>query len=660
MKEGKKVKACVFSLFFVIALTLVLVWFDKGLIIASGESGPLFYNPAIIFQKVTSSWILFGTGMPQSAFLAAKPFLFFLVFLNELFPSWLAQQVVFFLLLLLGLSGFYFLVSVLFKNQKFILLPLLSSIFYLFNLYVQTQVWQRLLFVHFFAWSFFPWFLGFGILFLSAEKKAAFRFLLLFLFSSVIFSYIFVQPVFVITFWAPLALYWLIRVFSLDKPLIGVFKFLFLLTVWVGINFWWVYPDWVVSRQVFYQSFSDTYNLDSLVGVSQYFPTSQILLLRQSFLLGKDSIFYNFYSQPWIIGVSVLILMIVVLGIFTSIRKKYWLYLITLLLVGWFISKGSNPPFGYSFYQFLFSTFPFTAILRNPFEKFGLVFVFSYTIFFALGIEAIYKRFKLKIRQFLVVAVLVLCCGVLVWPMWTGVIYQSAKVKPPKYYSQANKFLSQFGGEGRILMLPMIAGDGVKMSWGYGGIEPSEFLFDRSAVSKILRTKYYDNVYWDLYKDLNEKRTINSSKLKNLNISFLILRKDLQSGLSDKDLSLSDVRQAVSQNQDIKFLKTFGDLEIYEFTSNKDGQIFEIVNNREIELSYEKLGAKNYKVDVKNVVTSPFNLVFKSTYNNLWEARIGREKLSSHFLDYGYANGWKINQQGSYTIDVVFKVWPWE
>jgi hypothetical protein len=87
--------------------------------------------------------------------------------------------------------------------------------------------------------------------------------------------------------------------------------------------------------------------------------------------------------------------------------------------------------------------------------------------------------------------------------------------------------------------------------------------------------------------------------------------------------------------------------------------MFEILGNNNASFSYQKLKSSRYQVKVSQAET-PFTLVFKSTFNNLWEARINGEKISDHFLIYDYANAWKLNRKGDYTIDVVFKVWPWE
>ena len=66
-----------------------------------------------------------------------------------------------------------------------------------------------------------------------------------------------------------------------------------------------------------------------------------------------------------------------------------------------------------------------------------------------------------------------------------------------------------------------------------------------------------------------------------------------------------------------------------------------------------------YRVQIGNA-RQRFDLIFKSTFNELWETKIDGKKLDEHFLVYDYANAWRIDRIGDYNIDIVFKVWPWE
>lgn len=645
--------------FLVLSLMLISIWFSSGKQLATGEEGLSIFNPISIEEQV-SLWQQSGTGYPLPFYvLRLIPLLFNSIFIKVGFPLFLTQAVFYFFILLSGFIGAFLMSKHLIGERKNLdKLAFLASLFYAFNLYTFTQVFSRFLYSGMLLWAYLPIFL---LLWIKWITKKSFKYLFIFLTSSLLYSLTYLQPAHIITLWTPPIVWfliWLAKNSDFRKEV--VFAAVLGILLWIVINIWWIYPYWVVGRYVFYAASLKDSHFNSLMGVSSGIKLSHIPTLWHGLFLGEQTPWGWFYQADGVFyGLRWVPFFLLLIGVFSFLKNRNFFFLFFLLIVGWFVSKGTNPPLGYVFYKFLFYTFPFTAVLRNPYEKFGLVFVLPYSIFFALGLNWLYEKLKPTLREFVVSSVLILSCGVLVWPMWTGDIYKDKRIEVPVYYKEANKFLEQSGGDGRILMLPLIPGDGVRTKWGYGGIEPSEFLFDRSTISKILRTKYYDDVYWNLYQDLNERIIIDSDKLKNLNVSFIILRKDLEKGLSDKGLSIKDVKKVVLQNSDLEYLATFGDLEIYSFKPNKQGLIFDVDSDKKIGFSYQKLSPTRYKVYIK-AASQPFNLIFKSTYNDLWEARIGKEKLDRHFLAYDYANGWEVDKKGNFIIDVIFKVWPWE
>ena len=642
--------------FFVLSVFLVFSWFRNGLTIAGGEESFSIFNSTLIIAQ-TSLWQLSGTGYPLPFYSTRLLPVLFNVVLTQLgMPSFLIQAVFYFFILLSGFTGTFLLTRFLFKKENNLdKISFLAALFYVFNLYALSQIFNRFLYSGMFLWAYLPIFL---FLWLKWLEEGTRKYFLIFLATSLLYSLTYLQPAHLITLWSSAAVCFLIVVIKKHiqrrkATILALLGFLF----WVIINVWWLYPYAKLSDLSVTEISSWQSNFDSLRGVSQYFPTNQILLLRQNFLFGKDSFWYSFYSQPWVYVISIGVLLIAILGLITSRKEKNWLYLAVLAFIGWFVSKGTNPPLGYSFFKFLFSNFPFTAALRNPYEKFGLVWLLPYSIFFALGVGWIYKRLKPKIREIVVGIVLILSCGVLVWPMWTGDLYKSARVRVPDYYEQANQFLNQDKTDGRVLMLPIIPGDGVRYFWGYQGVEPSEFLFDKPSISKILRTKYADEKYMRLYDAFVNDKSYNQL-LDEMNIKYLVLHNDLDTEISGASSS-TQTKIILDKNPEISLIERIGELEIYEFKGNKDGSLFEVRGEDPPVLSYEKLSPARYRVQIGNA-RPRFDLIFKSTFNELWETKIDGKKLDEHFLVYDYANAWRIDRIGDYNIDIVFKVWPWE
>ncbi len=641
----------------IISALTVAIWFSSGKVLAAGEESFSIFNESSM-ETQASLWQTSGTGYPFPVYVTRFiPAMFVKFFLTLNIQMFLIQAVFYFLLICSGMIGIYFLAREFLKTES--IAPLIVALFYFLNLYSQTQVFARFLYSGMAAWSFLPISL---LLWIKWGKTNNLIWIFLFCFFSVVFSIAYLQPANMITLWAPLVLWtgWL--TFKNRRNKFLIFRILLFsvlgMAFWVLANIWWLYPYYKVGGGAFSEISDWFQNFESLRGVSQYFSTGQIILLRQSFLLGKDSPWYIFYSQFWVNLISVGVFLIAVYGCLRSRKEKYWLFLTGLALCGWFISKGSNPPLGYEFFKFLFSSFSITAILRNPYEKFGLVWLLPYSIFFGMGGYWLSEKFRGTIKNLLSFVAIVAICGILVLPMWTGDVFPPyTKVALPDYYLEANRFLNSIKGDGRMLMLPLIPGDSVRYVWGYRGVEPSEFLFDGPAVSKTLRAKYFDDKYWELYRNLVSSKNHNK-QLEEMNIKYLVLHNDLVSEASGASSS-AQVRNTLKQNNKIIFLRQIGGLEIYEFSGNPSGSTFISDAKNPPKVIYRKFGPSHYLVSIRDA-KAPFNLIFKETYNDFWEAKVDKKKLENHGLAYNYANVWKMDRTGDYDIDIVFKVWPWK
>lgn len=630
-----------------ISFLIVTIWFSSGEQLASGEESFSIFNK-VSMDLQTSWWQPSGSGYPIPIYInRLVPIIFTKTLLSLNIQMFLIQAVFYFILIFTGMVGMYFFVRELLKENSFV--PLIASIFYFLNLYSQLQIFGRFLYSGMMAWSFLPISLFFWMRWSETFK---FKWMVYFSLTSVLFSLSYLQPANIITLWTPLAIWSFYLLFKNRKNLSLVSRIILISTLgivmWALINVWWLYPYIKIGNLSFISVVSFKSNIDSLVGVSKYFNTPQVLLLRQNFFLGSTSQFYSFYSQVWVYLVSIMVLVIAFIGFIKGRKSKYWLYLVILLFIGWFISKGSNPPFGKAFFGWLFSTIPSSAVLRNPYEKFGIVWLLPYSVFFALGLA------KIK-NKLLRIFILFLACGVLVWPIWTGRIMKNKRVSVPDYYQEANSWLNQQASDARLFHVPATLGDGMAYSWNYNGVEPSEFLFDKASVSKIVRTKYFDSKYQSLLVFFNENKDFQRI-FREMNIGYVILHKDIDSGVSWGDYKKPEAVLKSARN--IMLVASFGDLDIYKFDGLDQNSLFETSEGSQV-TTYTKINPRHYKVFIKGA-TKPFSLNFKTTFNESWKARINNLELKEHTLVYDYANDWRIDKEGDYTIDIVFKVWPWE
>ncbi len=640
--------------FFLVSFLLALIWTNGGKIIAGGEEGILFRH----FSKFPeiSVWSETGTGYPMPILLPRATFVSSLNFLDKFLLPQYSQLLIFFLLILSGLLGFYLLTREILGNLK---VAVFAGTFFLLNLYTQSQVFGRFLFEGMFAWAYLPIFLFSWIKFAKTNKL---KWLLVFIISSLIFSCTFGHPAYVITLWFAAILFaisefWINRRNGKEILRMGS-RFIICFVLWIGVNLWWIYPYFRLGHSSFSKISSFQANFDSLLGVSKFFPIWEILLLRQSFLFGKDSNWYIFYSSFWIYLISIIILFIVYIGWRSVRHTRYGLYLTLLAIFGLFISKGANFPFGNIFFKWLFMNFSVTEVLRNSYEKFGLVWLLPYSIFFASGLFWVSAYIKGAMGKMLVGMSMIIFCGVLVWPMWTGDIFtQKMRIEIPPYYEETNAFLNNKLNDGRVLILPIIPGDGVHYTWGYWGIEPSEFLFDKPVISRILRTEYFDDKYINLHNTFIDNGNYNEL-LNQMNIKYFILHRDLDTKSSSASSS-TQVQEILKKNPEVSFLREIGQLSIYQYNSNQQQGLFILDGESVPEFTYKKLSATQYRINIKNA-SVPYIIIFKETFNKLWEASIDGQKITDHFLAFDYANGWIVMTSGNYEIKVYLKVLPWD
>lgn len=647
------------GVFFILAISLllVLIWFSKGKMLAGGEEGLWLLDPLRVFRLYSSSWVEIGLGMVMPFFLPRITIISLAILLSSFFPAWVYQALLYWFLLASGGVGVLLLTKEIMKTKE-IMIPLFAALFYVFNLYTQSQVWMRFISTGMFAWAYLPVFL---FLWVKWAREGHLKWLIVLLISSSLYSNAFGTAAFLFTLWIPLAIFFLYEILLSGEK--DTFRKLILRgTVgffsWFIFNFWWIFPYYKLSSLSITGFEGWKPNFDILQSVSQYFSTFQIILLRQSYLFGPGTSWYSFYVQPWTIGVSLGVFLISMVGLIAYRREDWWKFVASILFVGWFVSKGTNQPLGGAFFKLLFSTLPAVDALRNSYEKFGIVWLLPLSIFFALGLDWIFRKLRPSTGKITVSLLLILFCGILVWPMWTGDVFaRSLYVNIPSYYQEANAYLDREIDDGRILQLPMIGGDSVGYDWGYRGVEPSEFLFDKPSVSKILRAKYFDDKYLDLYRRFVAGESYNES-LDEMNIQYLVLHNDLLPEASGASTS-AQTRLIINKNPDIHLLKTFGDLDIYEYKSMDNRSLFSADGSNPPVITYKKKSPTRYLVSIRGA-SSPFKLIFKGTYNDLWEAKLDGEKLRNHSLIYDYANGWDVNKEGDYNIEVVFKIWPWE
>lgn len=688
----------VLFLFPLIALVIVYSWFNTGHIISNtSEENLSILHSAHTSQYYSSFWYPIGGGVRMPYYLSRFPVFYALGFLDSKeIPAFIVQATLLFSLMLIGMFSMYLLIRR-GLNQN-IWIGLIGSTFYLLNIFSMTQVWKRFLYHGIFLWAYFPLFI-----FLWNEwiEKRRIKWLLLFLLTSVIFSYTFTQPAFLITVWVSAGVFSLVKFWKDRKNKNEIIKVLSVsllgFILWIMVNLWWFYPLITLSSSSAGSgggnSGSWQTDLSSAEAVSQSFPIREVVLLRQSWYLGKSNDWNNYYYNPLIILISLGALFIMLYGVIKGKQIKHRGFLISLGLVGLFVSKGTNFPFGYTFFYTLFSKITITTALRNPYEKFGIVWLLPYTIFFALGFYKFVSCFKAKAKIFYSFILLVLFCVVLVLPMWNGDIFPPKhRVTVPAYYLDADNYLKERSSQ-RIFNIPFLPQlEKRTYSWGYIGEDPTEMLFSQEPLSEQ-NPAYYNRIF-KLFPNLIDE--VQFPKILGLlGVDSVILHKDSIYPKIDYPTTVKflDQWEGITSKQEL------GDLRIYSLNRNLiKPEIYSaanliVVDNAQNSLDkilkgkinpgdtvfilqedqtvnpgnysgkpvidFNKVSNMDYVVKIKQS-KGPFVLIFNDTFDKSWKAKINSEPLGDHFIANGFVNGWIINKEGDFTIEIKLAVWPWD
>lgn len=679
------------ALFFLVVLIIIFSWFKEGKIISNNSEENLnILSPSRSALNLSTFWWSVGTGTKNPFFIPREGAFLMLSLMEKVgIPSFMIQAIFLGLIMFGGMILIYIFVKYGLGLNSFI--AVISSLFYLLNIYSLTQVWKRFLYHGMIAWAYLPFFLLLWFKWISGNRV---KWLFLFLISSLFFTYAFSHPAYLLTFWIPAGILVLIRAWDFRKDFKSILKLtgftLLGLVLWCVVNIWWLYPTFLLARSWTDENLPQTdINLNILTAVSRSFPLNEILFLRQSWYLGHENDWYDFYHNPLVYLISICILGVAVLGFVKLKNNKYRKYLTGLALVGLFISKGSNFPLGFSFFQFLFSTFPFTASLRNSYEKFGLVWVLSYSILFAYGLYYLYTKLGGKFKFFFLSLLLFLSCGVLVYPIWNGDIFPSKhKVVVPFYYKEANNFLNSQNTE-RVFHIPFTTEvEKITYDWGYVGEDPSENIFDSEPLTSP-NAPLYNKIYKLLPGFLDKEYFTNILGL--LGAQYIIFHRD---NIYPK-IDLIKTQNQIESWRGVKKEEIFDKLSIYNIdsqlvkpriyaavkiikinsledalneVSSKNWNVDSVFTSEDIninlkdlipQIAYNKISTVHYRVKIKDS-TNQYILVLNNTFDNLWQAKVGRDVLEKHFIVNGFANGWLVSKIGDYEINIILKVWPWQ
>lgn len=529
------------ALILLLPLVLNIIWFKNGNIMGTAESGLPFYNFQIAYNSNKDAWAFYALGHPVNIGVAAAPTYWFLTKLQNLHISGFIVQATF-LWLIFIVSGFaiYKLVSELFPDiDEFHIL--LSVLFYWFNPFSLVNIWSRFLNNFFFFYALLP--LSVYLL-IRGYKTRKYIYAIWIGLTSAILSYGLTSIAFDFLLWTIFLYFSIFFFLTHKKDRNFIIKFLILtIFFWIMANFWWI-------SQVFSYLLLGSFNAVSSTSfkTDTNFNTFSLISERLGQLTYifrlKHAEFFNNNVLDWIkifLFSPIVLFEFLISGIFLLpliFRRKniYVLMFSGLMLISIFFAKGDSPPLGEIFDR-AFLSFSFLQLFRNPFEKIGFILSFSATILFAVGcfeVERLVGRRRITYRSILLFFLLV------IWgfPFWTGYVFTASEaptnklevgyqVKVPDSYKDISQWLAAQNSNFRLVVLP-IGSEGITYKWekGYSGVELSNQLFPKSAISFNTNIPFYDDISSNLERLFLTKEGI-TKIMDILNSKYILIRKDI-------------------------------------------------------------------------------------------------------------------------------------
>lgn len=493
---------------------LVSIWFRRSLMIAAGESGLPFYDPQFYLQESSYIWSneLLGGFVPTIS--SSLPLYLVLTLLSGLgLPSVILEAGTFWVILTTAALSVYKLTLQAFKEER--LAAIAAGLFYIANPYALTAIWNRMLLTHMFAYALLPLVL---FLYIKGIESKQVRYAVCLALSTVMFSYAFSSVAFVFVLGsvvgsAALLLFAFSHV-QREKP-IFLLKFTALVaTLFVVVNSWWIFSLSTIALASSYASGQPPVGQDlgTLLHFANVNGVANIIRLMPphwtEFALAWD----DRLASPLLMAVSYLIPVVSFSTLLARPLRKSVVFYASLSLWGIVLANGAAPPIGGPF-LFFYERIHFAILFRNPWEKLTMIYALAVSPLFGMGLVHVYRFVHSHLRVSWrspprewtlnkpaaacgpIVAACILL-GVLVWPLWTGTVFEGTSppnpgsyVQVPSYYSDARAWLMSEEGDFRIIVLPL-RGEGTTYIWnesgenlGFNGVNVDNVLFGVPSIS---------------------------------------------------------------------------------------------------------------------------------------------------------------------------------
>jgi len=550
------------------------------------------FNLKQYLGRISSVWQEHqGLGAPPSqAHLAELPRMLIVALLQLIFPMSFVRYGYFFLMIIAGVIGVYFLLKHFFNNRREA--AFLGGLFYLLNVgTVQNFIAPLEMFATNFGLLGFLYL--FAVKFIEKGKKID---LVIFIIFNLFASSMAHTATLWYVYWSGLFIFLLtfslFKKISFKKPLLILISALLVNLYWILPNLYYTtnYSRDVITSKIHRLSTEETFLYNKKYGTLKQFALFKNFLFDWRIInnSGKSELLLKTWQDHLnnqiinIIAIGFFLLTIV--GAVFSIKKKsapITAFIPIFLLSSFFLLSGSWPV-SVIINKLISSHDFFKEVFRSPFTKFSIYFVFTLSIFFGYIHDLILKKIRISTVYFFVIVILIINYAK---PAIRGAfISKSMRVSIPReYFSLFN--WSQKNGDGRMLTLPLHNLFGwVYYRWqtptGYQIYQGAGFTWFGLKQPTLNREfdrwyPYNEQSYRELsYAFYSQDLDLIEKLLQKYQIEYLLLDENVYnpgSSIEQRKLFYREIENLFYSSSQIKLVKKFGEkISVYQFLPNKN------------------------------------------------------------------------------------------
>lgn len=606
MTYGKKLNTSYIYpiLLVLISVTVCALNYKSGSIISGWDTLHPEFNFAEYYKRIFFSvWQQHqGLGaVATQAHASEIPRIFFLQFLSLFFNTNFIRWSYFFLTLIFGPLGTYFLTKYLFNKKGTEGFSFLAGLFYLLNLgtlqhfYVPLEMFATL-------YAFLPWLFIYIIKILKDFKsKDIVIFSFLTMFSSSMAHTSTLWFVYVIMLVAFLFFYQLL--YYSHKLMTKWVRPAVVLAATFFINAFWLLPNLYFilfhSKDVTNAKITRLFTEEAILNGKEYATIQNIALLKNflfnwaihrglgvfsKIFINWERHYENFLTQSigyMFFAVILLSVAVIFYHVFVknSSKSRQFALFLPLLIISIFFLLLDTPPTGI-FYTLIVRFFPLLGeALRFPFTKFSIHLMLSYSLFFAFGAFVIANKLKKFFGFRFLNQALVLVFGLLiVWYMFPAfkgdLISATEKVSIPDYYKETFDEINKQEGA-RVATLPAsqlfgwmyydwkpdnfidASYQGAGFTWFYSKNPILEREFDRWFPTN---EGFYNEFQYAIYSKNPDLLLFVCNKYQ---VNYLLLDEALITPGTNKPAFINGTKDLLSKTSGITLQSTNGSLSIY-------------------------------------------------------------------------------------------------